>query len=70
MSKKIQKHISIKQICTACKKTFSKNIKVVDVPRDYKISDIKSQITPPENHCPNCKKQADAKFSFYHEETL
>jgi hypothetical protein len=70
MSEKIQKFISIKQICTDCQLTFYKDAKILDVAVDFKISDVKNQLKAPPNHCPECKKQVDATFSFHHEEKL
>lgn len=70
MSEKVQKFITIKQTCTECQKEFYKKTKIVDVPVDFKLSDIKSQLNKPDNACPNCKAIVEPKFSFYHEENI
>jgi hypothetical protein len=70
MPAEIQKSVSIKQVCTDCQKIVFTDHLIIDVPKDYKVSDIKNQLkTPPEN-CPDCHIKAIASFSFIHQERI
>ena len=70
MSKKIYKHITLKNICTDCQDVFYKENIPVLVQEDFKVSDIKKLLPIPVKNCPSCNKKSVAKFSFYHEEKI
>jgi hypothetical protein len=70
MPEKVQKSITVKQSCINCEDVFFKRNIVVDVPVDYKVSDIKKQLNPPPKNCPECNQIVTASFSFVHVERL
>ena len=70
MPEKVQKSVNIKQVCTACQKIVFTDHVIVDVPKDYKVSDIKNQLTAPSENCPDCNQTVKASFSFIHQESI
>lgn len=70
MPEKVQKSVSIKQVCAECQEVFFKRNVIVDVPADYKVSDIKNQLERFPKNCPECNQKGTASFSFIHQERI
>jgi hypothetical protein len=70
MSEKISKTVRILQICAECQEVIFNDTITLDVPKDYKVSDIRNQITKPSVNCADCTNIVAPSFSFIHQERI
>ena len=70
MPAEIQKSVTIKQVCTECQTLIFSDHLLLNLPVDYRVSDIKSQLKAPTENCPDCNQIVKASFSFIHQERI